>query len=360
MAVVYDFELDVRNKACPYPLISTKHQMDELPNGAILKVLASDPNAWKNIYEWSKESGNELIGVFMEDGSYSIYIRKPRLKVISQNDPLATLIASRDITWQLKMQEIQREKQELIHISKEKSQFLATMSHELRTPLNAIIGFSELLKQGMGGKLNEKQGRYLDNVITSAKHLLDLINDILDLSKIEAGKIELTTEKMPVASAIEGALSLIKERTLKHNVILKKELDPELEFIEADSLRFRQILFNLLSNAVKFSKPEGGVVTIRTKKDGEFAKISVEDNGIGIKEEDMVKLFREFEQIDSTISRKYGGTGLGLAISKKLVELHGGKIWGESKYGEGSTFTFLLPIIATNSNLHNPARLSEH
>jgi signal transduction histidine kinase len=366
MAIVYDFELDVRNRACPYPLISTKYQIAELPSGAILKVLTTDQNAWKNIYEWLKESGNELIGVFLEGDNvtkssyYSIYIRKPRLKIISKEDPLSILIASRDLALQVKMEEIQREKQELAQASKAKSEFLATMSHELKTPLNAIIGFSELLKGKMAGELNKKQEHFVDNVLTSAKHLLNLINDILDLSKIEAGKIELTKEKTPVASAIEGALSFIKETALKHNVILKKELDPEVEFIETDLIRFRQILINLLSNAVKFSKPEGGVVTIRTKKEGESAKISVEDNGIGIKEEDMVKLFNEFEQLDSGISRKYGGTGLGLAITKRLVQRHGGKIWVESTYGEGSTFMFLLPIKATNSNLNNPVLLSGH
>ncbi len=127
---------------------------------------------------------------------------------------------------------------------------------------------------------------------------------------------------------------------------MKKEFDPEIEFFETDILRFKQVLFNLLNNAIKFSKPEGGIITITTKKEGEMVKISISDTGIGIKEENIGKLFKEFEQLDSGISRKYGGTGLGLAISKKLLELQGGKIWVESKYGEGSTFTFLLPIVA--------------
>lgn len=221
------------------------------------------------------------------------------------------------------------------------------MSHELRTPLNAIIGFSELLKRkGPEGSLTEeKQKRYVDNILTSAKHLLNLINDILDLSKIEAGKIELNIEKISVPITIEEVITLIKETAAKRNVVLKKDLDPELDFfIEADKLKFKQILFNLLSNAVKFSMSEGGIVTLTAKKKDDIAEFSVADTGIGIKQENIGKLFQNFEQLDSGMARNYGGTGLGLAITKKLVELHNGKIWAESRFGEGSTFTFLLPI----------------
>lgn len=346
MAIVYDFELDVVGKACPFPLINTKQLMNELPKGAILKVVANDPNAWKNIYEWTKDSGNELIGVFIEDACYNIYLRKPRLKTIQKDDPLSTLIASRDITWQVKLEELNSKSQELEHLVKVKSEFISTMSHELRTPLNAIIGFSELLKRkGREGSLTEeKQKRYVDHILTSAKHLLNLINDILDLSKIEAGKIELNIEKISVPITIEEVITLIKETATKHNVVLKKDLDPELDFIQADTLKFRQILFNLLSNAVKFSMPEGGIVTLTAKKKDDIAEFSVADTGIGIKQENIGKLFQNFEQLDSGMARNYGGTGLGLAITKKLVELHKGKIWAESRFGEGSTFTFLLPI----------------
>lgn len=222
---------------------------------------------------------------------------------------------------------------------------IASMSHELRTPLTAIIGFSELLKQKAAGDLNQKQEHYVDNVHTSSIFLLNLISDILDLSKIKAGKIEPVIEKMSVPSAIEEAIILLKEKAAKHNIILKKELDPQLELIEADRQRFKQILLNLLSNAVKFSKEEG-IVTVTAKKMEDTAKISVSDTGMGIKPENLGKLFCEFEQLDSGIAKKYGGTGLGLAISKQLVELHGGKIWAESRYGEGSTFTFSLPLKA--------------
>lgn len=251
-----------------------------------------------------------------------------------------------DVSEHMKTEELRHETERLAYASRAKSDFLAIMSHELRTPLNAIIGFSELMKGNVAGELNAKQRRYADNIITSSKHLLALITDILDLSKVEAGKIELTIETISVPETINESLTLIKEKAAKHNVAIKKELDPALEFIDADKLRFKQILFNLLDNAVKFSKPEGGVVVVAAKKEGDMARISVSDTGIGIKEEDMGKLFSEFEQVSFGISRKYGGTGLGLSISKRLVELHGGRIWAESKFGEGSTFTFLLPIVA--------------
>lgn len=249
-----------------------------------------------------------------------------------------------DITENKKTEVMQLENQRLMAASKIKSDFLANMSHELRTPLNAIIGFSELLEMKIAGELNEKQSRFVNDILVSGRHLLGLINDILDLSKVEAGKIEPVIEKIPVADAINEGLILIKEKARRHNIVLKVELDPNLKFIEADMQRFKQILFNLLDNAVKFSKKEGGTITITAKKEDSMAKFSVSDTGIGVKEEDLVRLFREFEQIDSGISRKYGGTGLGLSITKKLVELHGGNISVKSKFGEGSTFTFVLPI----------------
>ncbi len=233
-------------------------------------------------------------------------------------------------------------------ITKTKSEFYAIASHDLRTPLNSVIGFSELLKQGAAGGLNEKQEHYVNNVLSGGKDLLDLISDILDLSTAEAGKIELVIEKAYVQATIDEIFNLIKEKAAKNNIVLKKELDPALDFIEVDKQRFEQILFNLLSNAIKFSKTNGATITITAKREGDMARFSVTDTGIGIKEEDMGKLFKKFVQLDAVASRKYGGSGLGLAISKKLVELHRGKIWAESKYGEGSTFTFLLPIQAKN------------
>ncbi len=252
----------------------------------------------------------------------------------------------RDITQRKRAEQINVENLRLAAADQAKSEFLANMSHELRTPLNSSIGFSELLKQGSDGELSEKQKHFVDNILASNQFLLTLINDILDLSKIEAGKIELVPDKMSVSVVIQETLSLIKEKAMDHNVILKTEFDPQIEFIQADRQRFKQILFNLLSNAVKFSKETGGTLTITAKKEGDMVKISVSDTGIGIKEENVSKLFQKFEQLESGISKKYGGTGLGLAITKQLVELHGGKIWAESQFGEGTTFIFLLPILA--------------
>jgi protein-histidine pros-kinase len=251
-----------------------------------------------------------------------------------------------DITERKKAEELRLEKERLEYASKEKSEFIASMSHELRTPLNAIIGFSEILKMKMAGELSEKQMHYVNNIYTSGDFLLNLINDILDLSKVEAGKIELNIEKIPVATTIDEATVLIKEMAAIHNVNIKKEIDPGLEFVDADKQRIKQVLFNLLSNAVKFSKEEGGTVTISAKKEGDMAQFSVSDTGIGIKPENLGKLFQKFEQLEPGISAKYGGTGLGLAICKQLVELHGGRMWAESKYGEGSIFTFILPLKA--------------
>lgn len=259
---------------------------------------------------------------------------------------MGTVSFGRDITERKEAEMLIIETERLAYANEAKSEFLANMSHELRTPLNAIIGFSELLKQRTAGTLNEKQERYVDNVLSSSKHLLNLINDILDLSKVEAGKMELVIEKFSLQNIIDETINLIKEKAGIHNVILEKNYDPGLGSIEADQLRFKQVLFNLLSNAVKFSRNEGGTVTVTTKKEGEMARISVSDTGIGIKEEDINRLFKSFEQLDKGISRKYGGTGLGLAITRKIVELHGGKIMVESKYGEGSIFTFLLPVSA--------------
>jgi signal transduction histidine kinase len=228
--------------------------------------------------------------------------------------------------------------------NKVKSEFLSTMSHELRTPLNSIIGFSDLLKQKMIGELNEKQEHYIDNILNSSKHLLSLINDILDLSKIESGKIEMNIEKISLPATINDTMEMVRATAMKHNINLIKDFDKEFEFIEGDKQKLKQILFNLLSNAVKFSKPTGGSITITTKKYDEMIQICVSDTGIGIKKENMGKLFKKFQQIESATFRKYGCTGLGLAISKELVELHRGKIWAESKYGEGTIVTFQIPI----------------
>jgi signal transduction histidine kinase len=291
---------------------------------------------------------NTDISSIGEGGNISRRVR------IEGNDELSSLAGSinmmleskeRAIVQSRRAEEIRRENKRLVYMNKARSEFMANMSHELRTPLNAIIGFSELMKQ-YPGKLNEKYERYVNNILTGGKQLLGLVDGILDLSNAEAGNIELVIEKMSVPEVVDETLDLIKENAAKGNIIIKIELDPALQYVYADRQRFKQILFNLLSNAVKFSKPEGGTVTIASSKEGDIAKLLISDTGIGIREEDIGKIFKEFERFDWLSSRKDFGAVLGLSISKKLVELHGGTITVESRYGQGSTFTFILPIAA--------------
>jgi|GEM_PF-389289 len=224
-----------------------------------------------------------------------------------------------------------------------KSMFLANMSHELRTPLNSIIGYSDFLLEQAIGQLNEKQSKYVNNISTSGKHLLSLINEILDLSRIEAGKMELLSTEVPVQESISEVVTTLLPLGSKKNISFDKDLDPKLRVLHADREKFKEILYNLTSNAIKFTPCEGSV-TIRSQIVGDFAEISVKDSGIGISPEDQKKLFQPFSQVNTVEARMYQGSGLGLTIVQKLVELHGGKIWLESEVGKGSTFTFTLPI----------------
>uniref|UniRef100_UPI00351BF954 sensor histidine kinase n=1 Tax=Methanomethylovorans sp. TaxID=2758717 RepID=UPI00351BF954 len=224
-----------------------------------------------------------------------------------------------------------------------KDEFLATMSHELRTPLNSIIGFSEILLGGMFGSLNEKQTSYVNYVLISGKHLLNLINDILDLSKVEAGKMELDCEQFYLSDAIAEIKTIISPLAIKKNIHLDIRIDPQLGMIDADKIKFKQILYNLISNAIKFTG-EKGSVTIEAQRSGDLVQVSINDTGIGIAKNDMDKLFQPFKQLNPCLNREYEGTGLGLALVKKFVEMHGGKIRVESKVGEGSIFTFVIPL----------------
>ena len=224
-----------------------------------------------------------------------------------------------------------------------KSKFLANMSHELRTPLNSIIGYSDFLLEQMIGPLNEKQKKYAGNISMSGKHLLSLINEILDLSRVEAGKMELRYTEISVPESICEVVITLLPLASKKNIRLDKDLDPQLRVLHADREKFKEILYNLTSNAIKFTPCESSV-TIRAQIVGDFVEISVRDNGAGISQEDQKKLFQPFSQIDTVETRTYQGSGLGLTIVQKLVELHGGKIWIESEVGKGSTFTFTLPI----------------
>ena len=239
-------------------------------------------------------------------------------------------------------EELGRLYQQLEAASRHKSEFLANMSHELRTPLNAIIGFSEVLIERMFGDLNEKQDEYLKDIFASGRHLLSLINDILDLSKIEAGKMELELTRFDLPAAIDNALTLVKGRAANHGITLTPDVDRRLGEFVADERKLKQVLVNLLSNAVKFT-PEGGRVEIRAVRADGSVEIAVSDTGIGIAAEDQELIFEEFRQVGSDYARKREGTGLGLALTKRLVGLHGGRIWVKSELGKGSTFTVALP-----------------
>jgi signal transduction histidine kinase len=226
--------------------------------------------------------------------------------------------------------------------SRHKSEFLANMSHELRTPLNAIIGFSEVLTERMFGELNEKQDEYLKDIHASGQHLLSLINDILDLSKIEAGRMELDRSAFDLPSAIENALILVRERASRRGIRLGSTIDERLGAIDGDERKVKQVLLNLLSNALKFT-PEGGRIDVGARLHNGVAEVSVADTGIGIAPADQDAVFEEFRQVGTT-DKKAEGTGLGLALSRKFIELHGGKIWVRSQLGAGAAFTFTLPL----------------
>jgi len=239
--------------------------------------------------------------------------------------------------------EIEDKSRQIEAANRHKSEFLANMSHELRTPLNAIIGFSEVLSERLFGEMNEKQTEYVGDISESGRHLLNLINDILDLSKIEAGRMELDSSDFEIAATISNTLSLVRERAQRRSITLRSAVDPRLGKIHADERKVRQVLLNLLSNALKFT-PEGGRISVRSDVRDSVAEISVTDTGIGIAPEDQATVFEEFRQV-GTRAKKVEGTGLGLAISRKFIELHGGRIWVTSTVGVGSTFAFTLPLL---------------
>jgi signal transduction histidine kinase len=240
-------------------------------------------------------------------------------------------------------QEIEEKSRQLEVADRHKSEFLASMSHELRTPLNAVIGFSEVLLDRMFGELNPKQDEYLQDILTSGRHLLSLINDILDLAKIEAGRMELEVTDFHLPQAIDNSITLIRERAARRAITLAVDVDPRLGEIKGDERKVKQVLLNLLSNAIKFT-PEGGRVVVQAGLADGFAEISVTDTGVGIAPEDHEAVFEEFRQVGSDYAKKHEGTGLGLTLSRRFVELHGGRIWVKSQLGQGSTFTFTLPV----------------
>ena len=263
--------------------------------------------------------------------------------------------SARDVTERKRLDQVLQEKNVELESARDlaektnraKSDFLANMSHELRTPLNSVIGFSEVLLDKLFGPINDKQQEYVNNILSSGRHLLALINDILDLSKVEAGKMELELNDFPLQELLDASVMMLKERAFKGGITLHLDLAPEADLhIVADQRKLKQILFNLLSNAVKFT-PEGGRVNVSAVRDGNFIEITVADSGLGIKDEDIPKLFQSFTQLESVYTKKFEGTGLGLALTRQLVELHGGRIWVKSEFGTGSRFIFTIPLTPT-------------
>jgi PAS domain S-box-containing protein len=262
------------------------------------------------------------------------------------------LLAMEDITERKRLEQVLQEKNVELESARSvaektnlaKSDFLANMSHELRTPLNSIIGFSEVLQDQMFGPINEKQQEYVNNILTSGRHLLSLINDILDLSKVESGKMELEPSAFLLRETLQASMMMLREKALKSGIELRLDLAPDADVcIAADQRKLKQILFNLLSNAVKFTHG-GGKVDVSAVRDGDFIEITVADTGMGIRGEDIPKLFQTFTQLESVYTKGFEGTGLGLALTRQLVELHGGRIWVKSEFGAGSMFSFTIPL----------------
>jgi len=274
----------------------------------------------------------------------------------------------RDARLKRGMEELHQAKETAEFASRSKTDFLSNMSHELRTPLNAIIGFTEVVIDQHFGELNETQQEYLQDVLQSSNHLLAIINDILDLSKVEAGKMELETTNVDLVAVLNGSIFMVKEKAMKHDIDVSVDAPEALETLVADERKIKQVIFNLLSNAVKFTPDGGSIVLTAETVDGgwlvrhlpvahrekaafllsdssrPFMKVSVADTGVGIKKGNFDKIFRPFQQEDNSTSRKFGGTGLGLTLCRKIISLHGGWIWVASREGEGSVFSFVVPL----------------
>ena len=262
-------------------------------------------------------------------------------EITKLNESLERRVAERTVQLAAVNETLEKRNREVERMTRLKSQFLASMSHELRTPLNAIIGFADLLQDGTSGAMNEKQKKFVKHVQQAGRHLLDLINDMLDLSKIEAGQLNFQREDFPAQGAIPEVLSVIKPLAMKKHIEVRNEGGLDL-MVYADRVRFKQIIYNLLSNAVKFT-PEGGQVNVESLKVEKFVRFSVTDTGVGIRPEDHEAIFEEFRQVGQTTGGVTEGTGLGLAICKRLVGQQGGTIWVESEIGKGSRFSFTLP-----------------
>lgn len=273
--------------------------------------------------------------------SLEIRVEERTRELASANRQLKTEVRERECA----QAEAVRAKEVAEKANRAKSEFLANMSHELRTPLNHIMGFTELLLGKTFGELNSTQEDYLKDVLGSSRHLLSLINDILDLSKVEAGRLDLELGDVDIKALVESSLMMLKEKSISRGIDFKVDMDQAPGLVRADERKLKQVMYNLLSNAVKFT-PDGGEVSVRGESADEASvKVSVRDTGIGIETQDLDRIFRPFEQGDNSSSRMYQGTGLGLTLTKRFVELHGGKVWVESEgKGKGSSFFFTIPV----------------
>ncbi|MGB3908005.1 MAG: ATP-binding protein [Methanomethylovorans sp.] len=301
-------------------------------------------NLISNVLESGIFKGDDNEDLFLSRGHIKVPVSVTGTSIMNDgNDVIGLVYVFKDLTV------LRQEKEALLNAklsaeaaNSSKSEFLANISHELRTPLTSIIGFSDLLLEETFGAINEKQHKYLQNVSSSGKHLLDLINNILDISKAEAGKMQISYEYFNVFEAINEINTITVPLALKKDISLDIRIDPQMNNIRADRLKFRQIMYNLTSNAIKFTNHRGHV-SIEGKLSGNLAQFRVKDDGIGIAKKDQPKIFNSFTQVDSSVTRRYEGTGLGLFLVKKFVELHGGHVWVESEPGKGSVFSFILP-----------------
>jgi signal transduction histidine kinase len=305
--------------------------------GRLLKAMEKD--GYRGFLAAPLEAKHELLGVvclLRRPDQVLPEAAVPTLRALS--DQVALVV--RNIQYN---EELARKNEELTHLDQLKSDFMATMSHELRTPLTSIIGYSDMLLSGMTGELNEKQSAFLDSILKGGEALLNLINDVLDLTKIEAGRLELNREAVDLRAALLGVLPVVKPRAQDKRIRISTFLPTDLPLVWADPAKLNQILLNLITNGVKYTH-ENGTVSVEARPAGELVEIWITDTGIGIAREDQDKVFQRFTQIDSSATRSQGGTGLGLAIVRELVGLHGGTIRVQSKLGKGSSFIFTMPI----------------
>ena len=319
---------------------ATAHRTLEVPDLADTEL---DPHldalfrdGWRSVLAVPILRGERILGVLVirrrSTGSFGPHVEL--LETFAGQSALAIVNARL-------FGELQTKTRELEIASRHKSEFLASMSHELRTPLNAVIGFSEVLLDRMFGEINERQDEYLRDIWNSGRHLLELLNEILDLSKVEAGQMVLEPSTFSVSSALEYCLAMVRERATSHAITVTVEVADEVGTIEADELRFKQVVLNLLSNAVKFT-PDGGSVSLRAYREGTDLMVTVTDTGIGVPVEDQERIFESFQQ-GRRGAPKEEGTGLGLTLSRRIVWLFGGRMWLESTPGVGSTFGFSIP-----------------